>query len=134
VTVPIPVESVSSRYRVSDEDYTQFASLGKFLWESQSEDIISDETKHQTSEVEEGLATFIQRKEQETGIETRSVLHNLTNNTMLAHFLRRPVKISSFTWNESDPVGALRFLNPWSLWATNTYVTNKLNNYAFFPR
>lgn len=58
-------------------------------------------------------------------------LGDATNDTEITKFLSRPVKIGSFTWTEADPVGIKSVLTPWSLWATNPYVKNKLNNYAF---
>lgn len=54
-----------------------------------------------------------------------------TKDTDLANFLRRPVRIDSYTWLESDTVGVKQTINPWYLWATNPAIQNKLHNYAF---
>lgn len=56
-----------------------------------------------------------------------------TLDTDIAEFFARPVRIQSFTWNETDAIGAtINSINPWNLWASNAYVKNKLNNYAWF--
>lgn len=54
-----------------------------------------------------------------------------TSDTDISGFFSRPVRIDSYTWNESDSVGIKQTILPWHLWATNAYVQNKLNNYAF---
>lgn len=56
-----------------------------------------------------------------------------TLNTDIKEFFSRPVRISTYTWAESQVVGTtVNDINPWHLWATNAYVKNKLNNYAWF--
>lgn len=56
-----------------------------------------------------------------------------TSGSDIADFFARPVRIDSRTWLESATVGVLgSSINPWSLWATNTFVKKKLDNYAFF--
>lgn len=50
----------------------------------------------------------------------------------LQSFLARPVRISTFTWAPSDPVGILgASLFPWSAYLNNASIKNKLSNYAF---
>lgn len=49
----------------------------------------------------------------------------------LGSFLSRPVRIFSGTWAQSDPVGQLTTLNPWSVFLNNVSIKNKLTNYAF---
>lgn len=130
VSVPDPVclVSPSSSEVVEENCYT---TLGKFLWESQAE-VISDETVANTETVEEGLVTFLERMDVSvTGVPTHSVLTNHTTNTNISTFLSRPVRIDVSTWNESS-TGLLQSFNPWYSWATNAYVQQKLNNYAFF--
>lgn len=56
-----------------------------------------------------------------------------TTETDIQEFFARPVRITTITWNESDTVGTnLSTFNPWSLWANNTYVKKKLDNYSWF--
>lgn len=54
-----------------------------------------------------------------------------TNIPSVVKFLSRPVKIASFTWNESDAVKTSHTYNPWNLYFTDTRVQYKLNNFAF---
>jgi len=49
----------------------------------------------------------------------------------LADFLKRPVNIGNFTWNESDTVGTITSFSPWQLYFANTSISNKLKNYGF---
>ncbi len=49
----------------------------------------------------------------------------------LGDFLKRPVKISTITWNESDAIGTKTTIKPWKLFFNNAFVKYKLNNYAF---
>lgn len=56
-----------------------------------------------------------------------------TVGTEIEAFFARPVRITTIQWNESDVKGTnLSLFNPWSLWANNTYVKPKLNNYSWF--
>nr|ULF99957.1 MAG: hypothetical protein 2 [Marnaviridae sp.] len=54
-----------------------------------------------------------------------------TPNVGLAEFLSRPVKINTFTWNESDTVGTSVTINPWQLFFTDNNIRNKLFSYAW---
>lgn len=49
----------------------------------------------------------------------------------LADFLKRPVRIASFSWSQSDPIGLLTTLSPWNLYFNNANIKFKLNNFAF---
>jgi hypothetical protein len=64
------------------------------------------------------------------GVETSSVIDQ-TVNMDLTNFLSRPVRIASFTWNESDVVGTSHTYNPWNLFFTDARIAYKLNNFAF---
>jgi len=55
-----------------------------------------------------------------------------TEATELADFFRRPVRIATYTWMESDPLGLSQTVYPWSAWANDARVQLKLNNYSFF--
>lgn len=49
----------------------------------------------------------------------------------LGEYLTRPVKIHSFTWNESDAFSTSPILiHPWSLYFSNAYIKRKLENFA----
>jgi hypothetical protein len=59
-------------------------------------------------------------------------LGDATTNTDLSDFLSRPVRISTFSWLESTPVGStVASFNPWGAWAAVSTVKNKLNNYSW---
>lgn len=49
----------------------------------------------------------------------------------LQEFFARPVRIGTFTWNESDAVATSHTYSPWNLFFTDSRVQYKLNNYAF---
>lgn len=49
----------------------------------------------------------------------------------LTDFLARPVRIASFTWNESDATGLTTTFSPWQLFFNNTQIKYKTNNFAF---
>lgn len=49
----------------------------------------------------------------------------------LAKFLSRPVRIASFTWNETDAVGTAHTYSPWNLFFNDARVKYKVNNFAF---
>lgn len=49
----------------------------------------------------------------------------------LTDFLSRPVRIASFTWNQSDPVGLNLALFPWADYFNNPAIKFKLNNFSF---
>jgi len=49
----------------------------------------------------------------------------------LADFLSRPVRISSFTWLESQAIGTTVSLNPWNLFFNNANVKFRTNNFGF---
>jgi len=49
----------------------------------------------------------------------------------LKDFLQRPVKISSFTWAETDNVGTVTTIEPWYLFFNDSRIKSKLNNFAF---
>ena len=49
----------------------------------------------------------------------------------LTGFLSRPVRISSFAWAQADSTGVKTTINPWALFAQNSSIQKKLENYAF---
>lgn len=50
----------------------------------------------------------------------------------LAEFMARPVRIATFTWNESDAVGtALSTISPWQLFFNDARIKFKMNNFGF---
>lgn len=52
-------------------------------------------------------------------------------NTSLSEFLSRPVRISTYTWAESDAIGTLTSIEPWHLFFNDARIKYKLNNYSF---
>nr|ULG00048.1 MAG: hypothetical protein [Locarnavirus sp.] len=131
VSVPNPVCSVSSSSSEDDEEYNRYKGVGFHLWQSQSAEIVSDDTQHDTEEVKQGLVTFLEHREIDpVGLPSNSILMNSTMNTDISKFLSRPVKIRVVTWSESD-TGLLDNFDPWNLWATTTSVQSKLANYSY---
>lgn len=65
-----------------------------------------------------------------SGTDSR-VLTSELSTTGLDSFLSRPVKILTFTWNESDSVRTINSVFPWSAFFSNTNIAYKLNNYSF---
>lgn len=59
------------------------------------------------------------------------VLTTEISSVGLESYLSRPVKILTFTWNESDPLATVRSVFPWSAFLSNTNIAYKLNNYSF---
>lgn len=55
-----------------------------------------------------------------------------TGDTAIKDHFSRPVRIDSYTWNESDSEGYKNGIRPWKLWANNPFVKTKLNNYSWF--
>jgi hypothetical protein len=50
----------------------------------------------------------------------------------LATFLKRPVRIGQYYWQESDPPDSILYqINPWFLFFNDTRIKFKLNNFAF---
>lgn len=57
---------------------------------------------------------------------------DFTTTTALADWFKRPVRLDAFVWKGSDPLGLLKTIKPWAVWAATPTITNKLNNYGFF--
>lgn len=49
----------------------------------------------------------------------------------LGEYLRRPVKIYTYSWSESETVGIKATITPWQSFFNNKYIASKLANYAF---
>nr|ULG00061.1 MAG: hypothetical protein 2 [Locarnavirus sp.] len=60
-----------------------------------------------------------------------SAIADATLDVSLTNFLSRPVKIYSYTWNESDAIGTATSIYPWHLFFNNTTIKQKLDNYAW---
>lgn len=54
-----------------------------------------------------------------------------TPDVGLSEFFSRPVRIHTYTWNESDPIGTTTTINPWSLFFNSAPIKDKLAYYAF---
>jgi hypothetical protein len=56
---------------------------------------------------------------------------NADQTASLGKYLERPVKIHSFTWNESDQFSSTpTTFDPWALFFNNSFIKNKLQNYS----
>ncbi len=53
-----------------------------------------------------------------------------SEDSSISKFFARPIQIESYQW--SVGAGLNHFFNPWSLWASNPRVVNRLNNYRNF--
>ncbi len=91
-------------------------------WEMQSEDL--------------GIVTFIDQK---PGVDTgfgsggnSFSTMDATTDTNIGDFFKRPVKINSYSWLESDNVSVKQSILPWKLWLNDTYVKKKMDNYSWF--
>nr|ULF99982.1 MAG: hypothetical protein 2 [Marnaviridae sp.] len=85
----------------------------------------------------EEIVTFVNAAESEvvgTGAGNHAFSSgDATIDTDIKQFFARPVRITNFTWLESAVLGTtISNINPWHLWANNSYVKNKLNNYSWF--
>jgi len=56
---------------------------------------------------------------------------NQTPDVGLADFLKRPVRLTTINWLETDVIGNKIAINPWQLFISNTPIANKIANYAF---
>jgi len=54
-----------------------------------------------------------------------------TDSASLGSYLKRPVIIDTFTWNESDAIGIRRTISPWQLFFNNAATKYRLNNFSF---
>jgi len=101
-------------------------------YESQAE-VVVDSTLHEATDSPEVNVSFLQNKNVEAaGAPTNHYLHDMTTFTDIGNFFKRPILVHTFTWNESDPIGFKNGYSVWDQWISNPYVSNKLNNYAFF--
>lgn len=95
--------------------------------ESKTDDtvIVQQET------VEFSDETMVEDRGYETPLNPNGLVDQI-NTADLSTFLSRPVRISSFTWLESDNSDlVLQAINPWFLFFNDTRIKYKLNNFAF---
>lgn len=98
--------------------------------------IPQSETSDDGSVVKKSIVTFVDGS---TATPVGSVAGNhvfsskdMTVDTSISEFFSRPVRVDTFTWNESDTEGIKNAIFPWKLWAQNQFVRLKLNNYSWF--
>jgi len=60
-----------------------------------------------------------------------SARNDLMDRTQLASFLKRPVRIGYYNWTSSDSPGVVASFNPWQLFYNNSYIKQKLQNFAY---
>lgn len=101
-----------------------------------SEEKLVTMTDRHADELDQEVVRFLDENVgQNTGFT--SVRDNVTlrdsaqENAELADFLSRPVRIASFTWNESDAIGTSHTYSPWNLFFNDTRIKYKTNNYSF---
>lgn len=128
VTRPYDESSSSSSASLEEIKYDWY-----FPYIIQSEAVIIDDTKHQADVDSKVNVKFLENNMTDISeIPTISYLKPKTDFTAIQKFFSRPVRIQTKVWNESDTIGSTGSITPWGLWASNTAVANKLNNYAFF--
>lgn len=57
--------------------------------------------------------------------------YGLTPNVDLGEFFRRPIRIETYNWLTTDPVGTPNYFHPWERYFNETYIKYKLNNYSY---
>nr|ULF99994.1 MAG: hypothetical protein 2 [Marnaviridae sp.] len=67
----------------------------------------------------------------ETYQQEQFTVADANSSATLANFLSRPVRIDTFTWQETDPLGVIRTISPWSLFFNDPSIKYKLNNFSF---
>jgi hypothetical protein len=91
------------------------------------------------SKVSETIQEIVQFLDENAGHETgfKSVMDSVTEadeaitNADLSNYLARPVRIFTYTWNESDAIGTQNDIQPWRLFFQDAAIKRKLDNYAF---
>jgi hypothetical protein len=100
----------------------------------QSGELVKDDSHNEESHIKQETVQFL---DETPGLSAGfryvdGLQHtDTTTDVGLAKFLSRPVKISSLTWAESDLPGTLLTISPWHLFFNNSYVKNKIANFAF---
>lgn len=131
VSVPVPVGQASESSSVVENDNSVEYTF-HYRYFMQSAEIIVDDTKHQAEVDDKVNVKFIENNMTDVSeIPTLSYLQPKTDFTAIQKFFSRPVRIQTKIWNESDAIGSSGSILPWGLWASNSAVSNKLNNYAF---
>jgi len=110
--------------------------MGSFLGlEYQADVALGTSESHEISEESTATLSFLEKtngytvgKYAELPPESYA---DATPNVGLEEYLSRPVKISSFTWNESDVQGTSVSINPWQLFFNTIDIKNKLFSYAW---
>lgn len=102
----------------------------------QSTPIIDASTDSQSIHTEQETVEFIdetQAMDQGYGVYSDPMSNrDLVSSADLDTFLRRPVRIASFTWLESDNTDTiLASIRPWQLFFSDTRIKYKLNNFAY---
>nr|WPR18135.1 MAG: capsid protein [Sanxia picorna-like virus 9] len=103
---------------------------------SPQSDEYSDSMSNSSAVTEEQLVTFVDNSVNTgTGATASNHVFSSSDGTVstdIEAFFRRPVRVNTTSWLESDGVGLKTTLPIWQLWANNPYVKNKLNNYSWF--
>ncbi len=55
----------------------------------------------------------------------------VVTDTTLEKFFARPVRVATYTWNESDPIGTQRSIGIWKEYFTNSRIAHKLETFAY---
>lgn len=124
VSVPQPVAEVSNSSSVRDYSI-DFDTLGRMLYAQERDYNAQSET----------IVTFLD-SDTNLGSGMSSGNHvfstsDSTQNIDLNQWLKRPTRISSFVWNESDTIGTTTQVTPWRNYLNTNYVVTKMNNYSW---
>jgi hypothetical protein len=93
--------------------------------------IYKQSSENETEKQKQQVMTFVGPKEDETlmiGGEM-PLARDFANDTSIAEFLKRPVKIATFEWGASIYNAEI---NPWELLLTNKAISNRMCNYMLF--
>jgi hypothetical protein len=114
------------------DDYCDYTSV---KLEQQAAEVAMGSNEHSTvTETESTIIGFVEAPTSYVAGDSfanASYNGDLTPDVALSNFLKRPVEIYSTTWNESDTVTTTANFFPWKAYLTNSYIKDKLKNYAY---
>jgi len=119
----------SSNSEMSSEGMTSEVGITKPSNGGGSEDVVEGNTEmHQNTQfIDQTAGTILNFDTPRRNFASDDVQHNID----LANYLSRPVRITTYTWLESQTIGTGSSFVPWYLYLNNPTIKNKLQNYNF---
>jgi hypothetical protein len=103
-----------------------------FELQSSGDVIIRDHEAQHSVDQEEIVQFYDENRGPSSGVPVALPrVDDMSMNTELGNFLKRPVKIASFSWAQTDSVGYTTAIYPWTSFFNSSYIKYKLNNYSF---